>query len=1381
MFKDYSKKRRLKYILLALACTATFTLTGLAAACKKGSEDKETDKTTSKEDTQLLKNGNFEFFNVPDDGVYLINTPANWTRGGSSSYTQSGIIGTSEKEWAALTDDGLAAKLDYNNALDKSDSDYKDNYVDYNGLKSSDLLYKDTYAALKTDDEDDGKNTDGADKQNTKEFIDNPYTHYCVREKDGALVYTDGEGKEQPVYEDADENSKTYGGYFFDEELKQPFSHVLMLHNYSTSHNGIAQNYSSVSVDLPANTAAEISIWVKTAYLKFSQGTDVSQDRGANITVKHTVGSSSLDDFAITGINTEKLIKSGKASADYNGWVEYTVYVNACDFAASTVTVELGLGESALRDVNYPVEGYAFFDDVSVTKYVSLDDCAGYAADKATIDNDKTSLTLSSDKSEKVFIADTYEANGKVIDQRYSNSFKYLIDLASEPNYVPVDLSAATAGLTVDDDGYVSSTEALGAGNLKGFTSAVTDADAKLPKNFASLSVTGDLLARVRTGYAFTSADTAYYERLNDALAGAADLPKVNSTADNMIVLLSLHRAAYTSSLTLTVGADSRTIVSFWVKTSDMSGSTAATVLLKDLKDEDNSAPISLDSTGITTDVGDDDAQKDIFDGWVQCFFFINNETEDARSLSLDFSFGPTVIKDTTVANYRAGWASLANMQTLEVDEDTFAYTGDGSYTASLTLTEKEETHNEYFDEVNGNQLHSIENDIANPSKYTGVNGASSYIVNNGHISPDFDGENTNDWAGLINKEYFDNYSDKAWFTELMTSFGATYNTANPEETWNEIFGAKSVQPLIIVNKSRDAYVIEKNADENTFKDLYIKKDDGSYDKVASDATFDSDETYYSKPQLMNYGFIGSEQTVSSDSFATASVRVKVSKGAVAYIYLVDTSASKNVLSFTAPSYTYYYDEDGNVLRDKADEKASLKEQTENILYTLHDDGLYVGADGKLRANVHNYEKAYKDSSAAYYDKNGNAVPFNKLVKGETYYKADGTEANCYLVTSDGTKIYEYKNGKYYYVMKDVTPVEVLPFETEYAIKGYSNISEDYAVKIEGTNENADKWITVSFVIHAGSENKSYRLELWSGERDSMVSGSADKSTVIFDHSYTNVSDDTLKTYYEQQITDAYKQLLTEKTDAVFASSTENISYYRQLVEKYLESGELTQADIDAYEILGKYTAHYYTYSLYDSANFKPFNKDIADANTSGYDYNINSYSETLAYLKITDGDVYTVFADYSAVDQSISLGDVNTDDNGNKNEGSKSNGTTVWLLVSSILLVVALIIAMLSILLRDMIKKARRNKALGKNNYNHQKAGRYIRKLHLRKEEFEEVEINRDGGEQPDAETVEEARHESVAEDEPVTEQPAEATPAQEPEESTESTDNDSPDGEQE
>ena len=48
MSRNYSNKRRLKYVLLALTCAASFTFTGLAAACKDNTEEDDEQKKTSK-------------------------------------------------------------------------------------------------------------------------------------------------------------------------------------------------------------------------------------------------------------------------------------------------------------------------------------------------------------------------------------------------------------------------------------------------------------------------------------------------------------------------------------------------------------------------------------------------------------------------------------------------------------------------------------------------------------------------------------------------------------------------------------------------------------------------------------------------------------------------------------------------------------------------------------------------------------------------------------------------------------------------------------------------------------------------------------------------------------------------------------------------------------------------------------------------------------------------------------------------------------------------------------------------------------------------------------------------------------------------------------
>ena len=99
---NYLKSKKRKSVIALLAAAAV-TCTGFAAACAKtDKEEKPTALAPKQEDTQLLKNGNFEFFNYPSEeyikdgkAVYLIKTADSWTRSGDSSNAMSGIIGTS--------------------------------------------------------------------------------------------------------------------------------------------------------------------------------------------------------------------------------------------------------------------------------------------------------------------------------------------------------------------------------------------------------------------------------------------------------------------------------------------------------------------------------------------------------------------------------------------------------------------------------------------------------------------------------------------------------------------------------------------------------------------------------------------------------------------------------------------------------------------------------------------------------------------------------------------------------------------------------------------------------------------------------------------------------------------------------------------------------------------------------------------------------------------------------------------------------------------------------------------------------------------------------------------------------------------------------------
>ncbi len=1292
MANHYSKKRRLKYLLVALTCTATFALSGFAAACNDPSDDKEDDKTTSVEDTQLLKNGNFEFFTEPKDekAVYLINSPSNWSSGGSS-YTKSGIINTSDKGWEKLTDETLKDALIYNNSLKTGTDEYKENYIDYNGMHWYDIPYADTYAAIQDNDKKD------EDKDDTEtdpyKLIENPGTHYDVREKDGKLVCTVGD-EEVPVYVDED------GDYFLDEQFKQPISHVLMLHNYATNHNGNKQYYSSVSVDLPANTAAEISVWVKTAYLTAQGGVEVSQDRGAYIGVTHTVGSTSLGDLKITDINTEKLIKEEK-TAGVNGWVKYTVYVNACDFSSTTVTLKMGFGDK------YSVDGYAFFDDVEVTKYADLsDEECSYNDNKTEIETNKAKCLLSSDESEKVFQADSYVRNeGSVKDDRYSKAFHYLLDLASEEEYKPVAFNNLKAGLTVDKDNYVSA-DRYG-DKFVGFTAGASIGDAKLPKDFPSLTTSSDLLAHFKAGTNLNVPDFEYNGMLNEALKNISSLPKASQDGD-VFVILSAYGAAYEISFEMEIAKDERKIVSFWVKTSDLKSYTAATVTVTDKGNEDTTGSFTVDTTDIKTEIGD---EKDIYYGWVQCFLFIENELDSEKTVNVDINFGNTTIKDSNVNSYKAGWLAVANMQTLSVSEEIFGYTSSGDHTASLKLTKEDEKKTSEFDSVYGAQANDIKTGIANPSTYTGANGGSSYIVNNGSLTPPYDDKNTNKNAGLINKEYFKNYSGD-WYDSLLSAFNAS--SLDATVAWDKIFGSSSTQPLIIVNTLRQHYVLTKEATAETYENYYIYDEKTNGYVTAKDTEYDKNTKYYALKDILNYGFIGESASLSENSYTTVSVRVKVSKNAVAYIYLVDSgSETKDVLSFSAPGYTFYYDDEGNVLDEEFDAEWDRPEHKSHIVYTLRDDGLYE-KDGVLYANIWNYNKVYKDEQQTYYTYDGKLVSYEDVVNGETYYKDANhqTVADHVLVTKDGeATVYECKDGEYYYIVKSVAKNKVTPFDVSIARYDYTDRSEDYMVVIDGNDPSvADQWITVNFVISAGSESKNYRLELWSGEREkTQTEGNNAGDAVLFDYSYYSISDSTIVDKYENDIIEAYQEIL-EKNNLLenIATSEENINYYKNLVDGYIKDGKIAANALEAYPILKDYTAYYYTFSLYDSANYVPFNADIAEDNQTGYDYTASKYSETLAYLKIKDGNNRIIFTDYSTIDQSFKI---DTDEDDTDDGKEESDDTSIWLLVSSILLVVALLFTILSILIRDMVKKSKRSKTMGQNNYNPNKRNRYFRK----------------------------------------------------------------------
>lgn len=1472
----YSKFRK---TLISSLCAVTLACTGFAAACSSDNPDDNKDDGKpfeKREDVQTLKNGNFEYYDYPSEkaladgkAAYLIKTPDNWSRSGDSAGTMSGIIGTSHAEWAALTADDLSDKLEENSEL-ASDNE---NYVNYNGLRARDILYKDTYAALLDSSSvknsyiknqtyadyfgiyREGNETDGytfhigegdnkvrvtidesasdsdinsdagwknyefyfeSGKTVREELIKNPGTHYDIQynESTGESTIVKG-GNTITLKTDSATGSLYYTEGTGDDAEDIFVSNVLMLHNYdndisstgttnSSKFNGIHQYYTSQTVTLEANTAAEISLWVKTSDLKFDKGYSQLNDhnRGAYIEVIQTVGGKSIDSTKIESINTEKIISESSTKIDSNGWLKYTIYVNACDFASSTVQIRLGLGDS---DNYKKLAGYAFFDDVQINKYLSLDDADCTYGDNESEISEKTTCTLTSKDEDRIFVADR-SLNGDNANRTYEN-FHYLIDLASsetvEHSYenVPLTTSNVTAAFTehkATGKYYVSSKNFEGRANV---TLNPNTAGADLPKNAEARLTKNDLLGLyaynktfakddfVNTGYDFKD----YSKLLNDNLTGEeARLPGYNG---DMLLMLSSRGAAYTSTIksdNFSLASGEYMIVSFWVKTSDMKSNTAATVKLT-TDDPDKSGSFSIDTTGMTTEFGDDD---DVYNGWVQCFIFIENDSDEAepQTFNLEFKFGNTTITSTTT--YMGGWIALADMQTLKIDKDVYSLAPSDSNVLTYSFTkETEDDDGNAFDTESGTS--DVKNGFANLANYNGYNGGSSAVSGNTYL-PSFDAKNTNSQAGLLNRKYYDDYDDNL---KLLIS-GAFTSSASATAKWDDVFGKDCYQPIIIINNIR-TYTEKADATEDTYSLYYVLAEDGytgddllildgkRYKKATE---WKEDETYYSF--AVNYGYAGNYSTISANSCSTVTVKVKVAGDAKAWIYLVDNN--REVLKYTASEYTFYYDADGNVLDQEYDSEWTKGGSThrEHIMYTRRDeDGLYNGKDNKVYYNLHNLIKKYDnylfdiDNSYQFYDKDGNRVNVDDLEDNGEYFDKNGKIAPHFLANTSGKRIFEWKNEGYYFIDAEgkTTDIKVENFSDDYK-RNYQSIDKEYAVCVGNTD---GEWVTVNFIIQTGSLDKNYRLELWSGERgttgidvDASHNGKFASGAVAFDYcsySVSNANFSTLLGEYESDIINEYKQLLIKHNKfGEISSNTENISYYEELLDGLVKDSASGITENEVKTIKDKYSAFYHAYSFYDSETYAPLT--AAEAENYTYDATSDDYAESIAFMTYNTDNSINVFADYSVVDKSITPtatdDDNNTDTDDGATDDNNNDGANIWLYAASILLLVALLITLISIIARKVYKKLRPNignRKLKKNNYRQRE--RYIRKLHLVREETVE-EPKTEPEETPAEQSEPEEVKNPAAEPEKTEETPSEVTeePAAEPAEEPKADDGEEP-----
>ncbi len=1199
-------KRRGTLVALSAALCATLSL-GMLAACGEtadapNGDDDDEESVASATDTQLLRNGNFEFFSEretkPEDKRAFISSPTSWsfTSGSPSSITSSGIV--KADEWKTSL----------------SVSTYRlvpAGAEDEIGTGSTSFTAKELTDEAAAEAE---AHWEEASVYDRLLF----YKYYGVDSNDDFSLYKDY--KYSIDYEDVQYFAGDLGedGLTLREGAKENETGVLMIHNKRESDDvlGTAQYYtSSTTITLEAGTAAEISVWVRTDKLYHwfdADHTDgdkeeVKSKGGAYIGVINTVGGQTLPEMQVKNIRTD------------GAWENYTFYVRANTYASTTFRLKLGLGQGTSSSNRYEmVDGYAFFDDVTVKKMKA----SAYETATAAVAADH-SCSINSESKQKIFDRDTQ-----------TDSNVYALDLLSD------DFVGLTAETLTGDNFDVGLTSEKVSEN-KTYYSYVKDnrdeakegekADGQTPAE--QQSVVGMMTYKELREKAQTN---GYLKNVfNSDFSGKFPFG-TSETRDSVpvLLLLSTNGAAYTAKLTgegengvFTLAPNSRKLISFFVKTwSVRSGRQGAGVTLVDGEEKTSITPFDTTTIDPVTVDENDPELTDIYQGWVQCFFIVANETDSEKSFSLNFTYGVTEVQGTDESSYGDGYAAFTDFKVMDLTKTQYSYASTGTYAQKVSLKAYAE-NDAKFDSAEASS--NIKEELAAPSSFRGALAGSNIFEQGGATNEKPAGIE----AGLLNKDYAATYMKKnaAWATALNEIAGTE---TDPTLWWGKIFGEnggtsarEARQPLVLINTNKTA--------------------------------------------TASYGFINRtmETTIAANTSQRITVRVKVKEGTTAYLYLLDTSDLTNglntMLAPSVPKNTYWYDDEGNILR--CDPESDAFDKSKDVLYYLEASGLYSAAadagkaDRTLYANLANYSE----------DDDKNLVTSDEVTA--FYYNA-----------ADG-KYYGYRteesDGKYTYSQ----PVEPLPTQADgKSILRYTGPESakqyESVIAVTGNADNADQWVDVNFYVRTGSTQKTYRLELWAGDRTNATDGFPAGGYVFFD-AYSSGSISNFETLRDSET--GAKGLLLEN-DA--------------------------NKDADDEEKLTSALALYYTFTFYDSTSYLRHDREHEEVNYNKWEnYKQSSYSEGTVWLKCFDEDgtlygkapSYSVYLDYTPLEVSVTAYEPEEDveEETPEEDTDTPSETNIWLVLSSSLLAIVTLVAVAAVIIRAIRKKHKGSAPVKKAN----------------------------------------------------------------------------------
>ncbi len=401
------------------------------------------------------------------------------------------------------------------------------------------------------------------------------------------------------------------------------------------------------------------------------------------------------------------------------------------------------------------------------------------------------------------------------------------------------------------------------------------------------------------------------------------------------------------------------------------------------------------------------------------------------------------------------------------------------------------------------------------------------------------------------------------------------------------------------------------------------------------------------------YGFIGSSTNVAANTYAAISVRVRGTVGAKAYLRLIDTNAENydtlvayNQVLSVGRNLTYWYDDDGNVWT------GDPSESTSEIAFRLQSNGLYKAS------------KTWKGYESLGENKDGYFANLN------AYANADGTLPQSDLLVQSGgashdynekwnnegmTGIaYYYANGKYYADSAKTVVVHNLASVTSLTPRYAAQAAASQTLEQEITLTS--DWTYVTFYLHTGDVAKDYRLEVFSGGKDGK--GNAEGAYVVFD----TTNPGTAETNFTNLLED-YADIEDETKIAAL-----------QLVK--LES----------------------VFSYFDTAMYLRYNEDIdelGNGNLYEDNYTATSQTEGVAFLKFVEGNEYNLLADFSYAETAVTASSVDEDTDEEEEDDESDTDMNVWLLVSSLAVAGVLLLAIVSIVVRKIVVKKRKQRAM--------------------------------------------------------------------------------------